>query len=98
MSVLLSAPVLAAMALVGYNQSTDEYYANYACGDGVAFSAIFEKRGALLIMIDGGAYRLQNAGAGVWRDSRGQEFRRDGDMAIFIVAGKPAADCRVLKE
>jgi hypothetical protein len=97
-AILASAVTFAAPAPAGYNPSTGEAYANYACGGGVGFSAIFERAGTLLIMIGGGTHRLQNAGPDVWRDGCGQEFRRDGDAAAFIVAGKAPAACRAVKE
>ena len=49
-------------------------------------------------MINGGAYRLANAGPDLWRDTHGQEFRRAGDRATFTVAGKAPAACRMLQE
>ena len=57
------------LALVcGVSSAQAQAYMNFKCADGGGFSLIFEKAGTALVMIDGGALRLQNrkAASGLW--------------------------------
>lgn len=69
---------------------------NFRCDDGKEFTAIFEDSGTLLIMIDGGALRLeeQRAASGIWFSSRYGEFRGKNGEFIFKMIGQNPRVCR----
>jgi hypothetical protein len=75
-----------------------EPYVNFICADGSRISLIFEKSGTGLVMVDGGALRLENrhAAVGLWYASRWGELRSSGATATFRMAGRTPTTCRVV--
>ena len=73
-----------------------EPYVNFACADGSKITLIFETPGAGLVMVDGGALRLQNQRptSGLWYASPFGELRVRGATATFRMAGRAATACR----
>jgi membrane-bound inhibitor of C-type lysozyme len=71
-------------------------YVNYACADGAKLSLIFEKSGTALVMVEGGALRLQNRhpASGLWYASSAGELRANGATATFRMAGRAPTTCR----
>ena len=72
-----------------------EPYLNFACADGSKISLIFEKSGTGLVMVDGGALRLQNRrpASGIWYASPYGDFRVRGDRAAFRMQGRKPTIC-----
>ena len=61
--------ILFLLAMIGGVSSVQaQAYMNFKCAGGGGFSLIFEKAGTALVMIDGGALRLQKrkAASGLW--------------------------------
>jgi hypothetical protein len=58
---------------------------NFRCDHGQEFTAIFEDSGTLLIMIDGGALRLEElrAASGIWFSSHYGEFRGKNGSSLL---------------
>ena len=71
-------------------------YVNFACADGSKLSLIFEKSGAGLIMVGGGALRLENRHprSGLWYASSSGELRTRGATATFRMQGRAPTTCR----
>lgn len=67
----------------------------FVCDDGKGFTVIFESAGTALIMIDGGALRLQDrrSASGYWFASRYGEFRGKGNTATFRMIGRAPTIC-----
>jgi membrane-bound inhibitor of C-type lysozyme len=72
-----------------------EPYVNYACADGAKLSLIFEKSESALVMVEGGALRLQNRhpASGLWYASSAGELRAKGAKATFRMAGRARTTC-----
>lgn len=68
---------------------------NFVCDDGKEFTVIFESAGTVLIMIDGGALRLeeQRAASGFWYASPYGEFRGKNDTVRFKMVGQKPRIC-----
>ncbi len=83
-AVLLAAPARA------------ESYVNFACVDGSKITLIFESQGTGLVMIAGGALRLQNRhpASGLWYGSPYGELRAKGSTATFRMQGRTPTSCR----
>jgi hypothetical protein len=70
-------------------------YLNFKCADGAKLSLIFEKQGTALLMVGGGALRLQNRKppSGLWFASPHGDFRGSGGKARFSMAGRAPTTC-----
>ncbi|WP_294532411.1 MliC family protein [uncultured Rhodoblastus sp.] len=70
-------------------------YMNFECADGARLSLIFEKPGTALIMVGGGALRLQNRkpASGLWYASPHGDFRAAGVRARFRMSGRAPTTC-----
>lgn len=70
-------------------------YMNFQCADGAKLSLIFEKQGTALIMVGGGALRLQSRkpASGLWFASPHGDFRVTGARARFKMAGRSPTTC-----
>ena len=86
-AVLLAAPALADPSV------------NFACADGSKLSLIFEKPGTGLVMVGGGALRLQNRrpASGLWYASPYGELRARGSTATFRMSGRAPTTCRKVR-
>jgi hypothetical protein len=73
-----------------------EPYINYSCANGSRFTLIFEKSGTALIMIEGGALRLEpkHPATGLWFASYGGEFHERAGKATFWMLGRAKTTCR----
>ncbi len=84
------------LAMVGGASSVQaQAYMNFKCADGGGFSLIFEKAGTALVMIDGGALRLQKrkAASGLWYASPHGDLRVTGGRARFNMTGRSPTSC-----
>ena len=74
-------------------------YVNYACADGSKISLIFERSGTGLVMVDGGALRLENRhpARGPWYASPYGELRAKGSAATFRMQGRTPTACRKVR-
>lgn len=84
------------LAMVGGASSAQaQAYINFQCADGSKLSLIFEKAGTALVMVDGGALRLQKrkAASGLWYASPHGEFRVAGEKARFNMTGRSPTSC-----
>ena len=82
------------LAMVGGASSVQaQAYMNFKCADGGGFSLIFEKAGTALVMIDGGALRLQKreAASGLRYASPHGDLRVTGRKGA-VQHGRPLAD------
>jgi hypothetical protein len=83
-------------ALMGAASSAHaQAYMNFQCADGAKLSLIFEKDGTALVMVGGGALRMQNRKAlsGLWFASPYGDFRAVGGKARFKMAGHAPTTC-----
>jgi hypothetical protein len=89
LAIALAAVVIAAPARA-------DSYVNFACADGSKISLIFEARGTGLVMVGGGALRLQNRhpASGLWYASRSGDLRAKGATATFRMQGRAPTSCR----
>ncbi len=89
---LLAAALLALFAA----PALAEPYVNFACADGSKISLIFEKSGTGLVMVGGGALRLDNRrpASGLWYASPAGELRAKGSTATFRMQGRAPTKCR----
>ncbi len=89
---LLAAALLALFAA----PALAEPYVNFACADGSKISLIFEKSGTGLVMVGGGALRLDNRrpASGLWYASPAGELRAKGSTATFRMQGRAPTTCR----
>ncbi len=71
-------------------------YVNFACADGAKISLIFETSGTGLVMVGGGALRLENRHprSGLWYASSSGELRAQGATATFRMQGRAPTTCR----
>ena len=71
-------------------------YVNYTCADGAKLSLIFEKGGTALVMVEGGALRLQNRhpASGLWVPQARANWRAKGATATFRMVGRAPTTCR----
>jgi Membrane-bound lysozyme-inhibitor of c-type lysozyme len=84
------------LAMVGGVSSVQaQAYMNFQCVDGSKLSLIFEKTGTALVMVDGGALRLQKrkAASGLWYASPHGDFRAAGGKARFNMTGRSPTSC-----
>jgi hypothetical protein len=84
------------LAMVGGASSVQaQAYMNFQCADGSKLSLIFEKAGTALVMVDGGALRLQRrkAASGLWFASPHGDFRFTGAKARFKMTGRSPTSC-----
>ena len=84
------------LALVcGVSSVRAQAYMNFQCADGAKLSLIFEKAGTALIMVNGGALRLQKrkAASGLWYASPNGDFRVTGAKARFRMTGRSPTTC-----
>jgi hypothetical protein len=84
------------LAMVGGASSVQaQAYMNFQCADGSKLSLIFEKAGTALVMVDGGALRLQRrkAASGLWFASPHGDFRVIGAKARFEMTGRSPTSC-----
>jgi membrane-bound inhibitor of C-type lysozyme len=98
MSTKLLALALAAVLLAA-PAARAESYVNFSCADGSKISLIFENQGTGLVMIGGGALRLQNRhpASGLWYASPHGELRAKGSTATFRVQGRAPTSCRKVR-
>jgi hypothetical protein len=84
---------LAMVGGVSYVQA--QAYMNFQCADGSKISLIFEKAGTALVMVDGGALRLQKrkAASGLWYASPHSDFRAADGRARFKMTGRLPTTC-----
>jgi len=88
--------ILFLLAMIGGASSAQaQAYMNFKCADGGGFSLIFEKAGTALVMIDGGALRLQKreAASGMWYASPHSDLRVTGRKARFNMTGRSPTSC-----
>ena len=71
-----------------------ERAATYRCGGAYGFSVIYEKTGAVLVMIAGGAYRLLPRGDSTWADRYGQKLVVGRQGAVWKSAADGVRRCR----
>jgi hypothetical protein len=84
------------LAMIGGVTSVQaQAYMNFKCADGAKLSLIFEKAGTALVMIDGGALRLQKrkATSGLWYASPHGDLRVAGGRARFNMEGRSPTSC-----
>lgn len=93
---LASAILLFAILLCIASPGRADEAVNFVCDDGKGFTVIFERAGTVLIMIDGGALRLEDrrSASGFRFASRYGEFRGKGDTARFKMFGRAPTICR----
>jgi hypothetical protein len=88
--------ILFLLAMIGGVSSVQaQAYMNFKCAGGGGFSLIFEKAGTALVMIDGGALRLQKrkAASGLWYASPHGDLRVTGAKARFSMEGRSPTSC-----
>ena len=78
------------------SRASAQPYVNFRCADGSPLTLIFEKGGTGLVMIGGGALRLNDRrpASGLWFASPHGELRADGANATFRRTGRPPTSCR----
>jgi membrane-bound inhibitor of C-type lysozyme len=85
-----------ALALLGGASSAHaQRYINFQCADGGKLSLIFEQGDSALLMVGGGALRLQKrkSASGLWYASPYGDLRAAGARAKFTMAGRPPTTC-----
>jgi hypothetical protein len=94
MPIRIFAGALAALVVVA--PACTGPYVNFACADGSKISLIFEKGGTGLVMVDGGALRLENRhpASGLWYAFPYGELRARGSTATFRMTGRAPTTCR----
>ena len=72
---------------------------DFACADGSKLSLIFETSGTVLVMVGGGALRLENRhpASGLWYASPAGELRAKGSTATFRMHGRAPTTCRMAR-
>ena len=95
MAAMIRAMSLSLALMGGASSVHGEAYINFQCADGAKLSLIFEKEGTALVMVGGGALRLQNrkAPSGLWFDSPHGDLRVTGGKARFTMSGRAPTTC-----
>ncbi len=97
MSIKISTIALAAVFIAA--PAWADSYVNFACADGSKISLIFESQGTGLVMVGGGALRLENRhpASGLWYASSYGELRAKGSTATFRMQGRAPTTCRKVR-
>ena len=88
--------VAALAALIAAAPANAAQFVNFACADGSKISLIFERQGTGLVMVGGGALRLQNRhpASGLWYASPYGDLRAKGATATFRMQDRAPTTCR----